>query len=335
MNFDVVMPATLFAVTVFAVLSSEKVERKLKAVFEDRTFRARDAVLLVATISVAVCLITMIPQMALMTIFLLAYSLLLFIFTYIFSDMEKVQAELFCLAFAIISFAAGTASLYYSIFTDIHIAYGALALYGLCFSAFMALIYEEQRSHARERWYLAVLPSILFVILYIFFSKTAIWFPYLLNLYGLVFAVLVILYFGSLFTWKTSVLFAGLLTVADVVLVLITRSMVSAATHVSSLRLPVLVVLPTFPQVGAIGLGLGDFFFAGLLAIQTYKKFGRNVAFLSSAAMAVSFFIFEALILSFGISAFPGTLMIACGWLLTVPIKFLRDKTEVSRDPPL
>jgi len=335
MNFDVVMPATVFAVTVFALFSSKKVEGKLKAIFEDREFRVRDAFLLVAAISIAISLIAMIPQMALMIIFLIAYSLLLFIFTYIFSDMKKFQAELFCLAFAIISFAAGTVSLYYSTFTDIQIAYGALALYGLCLFAFTTLVYEEQRSHTRERWYLAVLPSALFVTLYTFFSKTAVWFPYLLNLYGLTFAVLVILYFGSLFTWKTSVLFAGLLTAADVILVLITRSMVSAATHVSSLRLPVLVVLPTFPQVGAIALGLGDFFFAGLLAMQTYKKFGRNVAFLSSAAMALSFFIFEALMLSFGISAFPGTLMIVCGWLLTVFIKFLWGKMGVPTNPPL
>jgi hypothetical protein len=108
--------------------------------------------------------------------------------------------------------------------------------------------------------------------------------------------------------------------------------MVSAATHVSGLGLPIMVILPIFPQVtsecGALymSLGLGDFFFAGLLAVQTYKKFGKNAAFLSAAAMAISFFLFEMFILNFNLRAFPGTLMIICGWALAVLLKVLKDK---------
>ena len=42
------------------------------------------------------------------------------------------------------------------------------------------------------------------------------------------------------------------------------------------------------------GLGLGDFFFAGVLAVQTYKKFGKKTALIAAVAMAVAFGIWEA-----------------------------------------
>jgi hypothetical protein len=113
----------------------------------------------------------------------------------------------------------------------------------------------------------------------------------------------------------------GLLTVMDVILVLFTGTMVSAATHVSSLRLPVLVSLPTVPSIVTewgvlyMSLGLGDFFFAGLISIQTMKKFGKELAVLSVITMCSSFFIFEIFLLNYELRAFPGTLMIICGWL--------------------
>jgi hypothetical protein len=326
MNFDVVMPATLFAIATLATFLSGKVEDKLKAALGAKEFRVREAFLLVIAISLVVSIIVAIPQMAVTVIFLFAYSMLLFTFTYILSDLKRIQAELFCLIFAIISFSAGTVCLYYSYFIDVYFTYCALALYGLCSFSFIAFIYEWRRNYTRERWYLAVLPPAMFLTLYISFNRTAAWFPYLLNLYGFVFAVLITLYFGSLFNWRTSIIFAGLLTIADVILVLLTRSMVSAAGHVLSLGLPAVVYLPTFPQKGAIQLGLGDFFFAGLLTTQTLKRFGRKIGFLSSVAIAISFFIFEAFLLNYGIQAFPGTLMIICGWLLIVLIKYLRDK---------
>lgn len=331
MYFDVAMPLTLFAVTVIAVLVSGKVEKKLKTTFEERELKVKDVVILVATIIVAVSVMTFVPHMAVMILFLFAYSLLLFTFTYIFSDLKKTAAKLFSIAFFAVSFLVATISLFTLFYFDALAAYGAAALYCLCSFSFITLLYEKVRQHTKERWYLAVMPSVLFVFLYVFLNRTPIWFPYLLNMYGLVFAVLIILYLGSLFTWKTSIVFAGLLTVADITLVLVTQTMVSAATHVSSLRLPILVILPTFPRIvtewGALfmSLGIGDFFFAGLLAVQTYKKFGKNMAFLSAAAMTISFFMFEMFILNFGVRTFPGTVMIICGWLIVVLLKCLRN----------
>jgi hypothetical protein len=195
--------------------------------------------------------------------------------------------------------------------------------------AFAGVLYDAKRVSTKERWYLAVLPPALFILLYVFYSMTPVWFPYILDSYALVFAVLVILYLGSLFTWKTSLIFAGLLTVMDIVLVLFTGTMVSAARQIQGLRLPVLVSVPTLPQIVTdrgllyMSLGLGDFFFAGLLAIQTHKKYGRNLAIVSALAMTISFSIFEIAMLNYEIPAFPGTLMIICGWLPIVGAKWL------------
>ena len=332
MTFDIAMPLTLFAVTMIAMFLNKRVDRKLKSTLEEREFRVRDAVLLVTAMSVMISLIVFIPQTAVMIMFLFAYSMLLFIFTYLFSDFKKNRAKIFCLTFLVFSFLAATISLI-NFGLNGTVAYGALGFYCLFGFAFLALVYEENRIDTGERWYLAVLPPATFICLYLFFSRTSIWFPYLLDLFAVVFAVLIILYLGSLFTWKTSLIFAGLLTVMDIILVLFTGTMVSAARHVFSLRLPILISVPTIPPIILtewgwlyMSLGLGDFFFAGLIGIQTMKKFGKSFAVLSVVSMAISFFIFEMLMLNYGLRAFPGTLMIICGWL---PLVLWKTRTKL------
>ena len=123
----------------------------------------------------------------------------------------------------------------------------------------------------------------------------------LMDVFGLTFAILIILYLSSLFSWKTVGLFAVLLTTMDIILVIGTGTMVQAANQFTGLGLPVLVYLPNIPTIislqGGIlfrGLGLGDFFFAGVLAVQTFNKFGKKTAFISVVAMAVAFGIWEA-----------------------------------------
>lgn len=319
MTFDIAMPLTLFTVTIIAMFLSKRTEGKLKSTLEEKEFRVRDAVSLVAMMGVMVSLIAFIPQMAVMMMFLFSYSMLLFIFTYIFSDVGKTAAKMYCLMFLIASFLAATICLIS--FVNSTVVYGALALYCLFGFTFLALMYEENRTDTEERWYLAVLPPASFICLYLFFSRTPIWFPYLLDLFGVVFAVLIILYLGSLFTWRTSLIFVGLLTVMDIILVLFTGSMVSAAKHVSSLRLPIMISVPTVPAIltewgrAYMSLGLGDFFFAGLIGVQTLKKFGKSFAVLSVITMSMSFFVFEVFMLNYGLRAFPGTLMIICGWI--------------------
>jgi len=315
------------------MLLNEKVENKLKKVVEDREFSTRSAVLLVAAMSIIISLVVFIPQKAIMLIFLFAYSMLLFTFTYVFSDFQKRNARLFCAAFLIVSFLA-TISIFFNFVENTTIAYGVPAFFGLFCFAFGALLYEERRTSIGERWYLAVLPPALFILLYLFFNLTPLWFPYLLNMYGIVFAILIVLYLGSLFSWKTTLVFIALLTIMDIILVLYTGTMVSAAKHVAGLKLPILISLPTFPAIVEEGkllymsLGLGDFFFAGLIGIQSLKKFGKSFAIVSLVATAISFFIFEVLMLNYGLVALPGTLMIICGWLPLVLLKTLSTKMK-------
>jgi hypothetical protein len=331
MDFDITMPLALFAVTAVAMLLNKRVEGKLKKTFEEKEFRTRDASLFVAMISVTVSVIVFVPQMAIMTIFLFSYSALLFTFSYLFSKMSKRKAQLFCLVFGVAGLAAGTVALLYPL-ADSLMLYGGWAIYGLSAFAFFAMLYEQKRAATRERWYLAVLPPILFVLLYLVYNGTSLWFPYLLNAYGVMFAILVTLYLGSLFSWKNVFIFAGLLTVMDIILVLFTGVMVTAAKTVSGLGLPVLISLPTLPWLITerglqyMSLGLGDFFFSGILATQTYKKFGKKTAMLSAVTMSLSFGIFEAFLLSYQWGAFPGTLMIICGWLPVVAWKLLAER---------
>lgn len=323
MYFDFAMPLTLFMVTLVAVFLNERVENKLKNVLEGRRLGFWSAVLFIAAIGVMVSLIVFIPQMALVTLFLSAYSMLLFMFTYLFSNFKKHKAQIFCIVFLIITFSAGVSSLFL-LSGNRAVLYGTLTFFGLFSFTFLALLYEETRVSAGERWYLSVLPPALFISLYLFFSRTPIWVPYLLNFFGIVFAVLITLYIGNLFTWKATLIFAGLLTTIDIILVLFTDTMVSAVEHTSSLRLPVVVLLPTLPfGKGYMLLGLGDFFFAGLLAIQTLKKYGKKFAVLAVAAMTASFFVFESVLLNLGPVAFPGTLMIICGWVLLMLLKIM------------
>jgi len=211
----------------------------------------------------------------------------------------------------------------------------SLVLMILFLFSYSLLLFTFGYVFSKNRWYVGAIPPAVFILLYVFFRDSEFWAVYLVNVYGLVFAVLITLYLAGLFSWKTTAVFAVLLTVLDIFLVLVTGTMVEAAKATSSLNLPVLVSLPTLPAVvtakGSIfmRLGLGDFFFAGLLAIQTFKKFGRNFAVVTVIAMTVSFSIFEAALLTllsdYGFStAFPGTLMIICGWAPLILWKKLR-----------
>jgi hypothetical protein len=336
MDFDITMPLALFAVTTAAMLLNKRVEGKLKASFEKKEFRTRDGILFVAIITAAVSVIVFVPQMTIMAFFLFAYSTLLFTFSYLFSNVQKRKAQLFCSLFGIAGLAAGTVALL-DPFADSLMFYGALAAYGLAAFAFAALLYEQKRADTKERWYLAVLPPALFILLYFVYNGTPLWFPYLLNAYGVIFAILVTLYLGSLFTWKSLFIFAGLLTIMDIILVLFTGVMVTAAKQVSVLGFPVLISLPTVPLIITewglqyMSLGLGDFFFAGILATQTFKKFGKRTAVLSTLTMSLSFAIFEVFLMNYQLGVFPGTLMIICGWLPVVAWKLFTERKRQNR----
>ena len=269
-KFDLTMPLTLLAVTFASMFLNPKIENKLKGVFEETEFQVRDAVLLVGLMAVMISVIVVVRQLStvLTVLFLFAYSLLLYTFSYLLSN---------------------------------------------------------------KRWYIGIIAPAVFILLYVFLRDSFIWTYYLSNVYGLIFAILITLYLAGLFNWKTTAVFGVLITAMDIVLVLVTKTMVQAASAAASLSLPVLVSLPLVPLITTgtglliLSLGLGDFFFAGLLAIQTYKKFGKRLAVASVVGMTISFSIFEALILTYNIGAFPGTLMIICGWVPFVLFQTLRN----------
>jgi hypothetical protein len=127
----------------------------------------------------------------------------------------------------------------------------------------------------------------------------------------------------------------------DFILVLVIPVMEPAAIHIANLGLPVLISLPIIPPIfnasalwglQPIALGLGDFFFAGTLATQTYKKFGKRTAIISAVTMSVAFGVFEILLLNTDFRAFPGTLMIICGWLPVVAWKLLSERKQKRQE---
>jgi hypothetical protein len=207
----------------------------------------------------------------------------------------------------------------------------------------------------------AAQPPALFVLLFVFFNfiyggSFHVWYPLLMDVFGLTFAILIILYLSSLFSWKTVGLFAVLLTTMDIILVIGTPAMLSAANSFTGLGLPVLVYLPIIPLIRSVphaaisffgfapaGLGLGDFFFAGVLAVQTFNKFGKKTAFIAAIAEAVAFGIWEAFlpdiinglkpILGRDIGGFPGTLMIISGWAPIIAWKVLSERNKTAKAP--
>jgi hypothetical protein len=344
MYFDILMPAILFTVTFTAMFLSKKAETKLKATVEEREFRHRDIIMLVAMIAVAVSLIAFIPGIAILAIFLFSYSSLLFTFTYAYSDMKLKKLTLYCSGFIITSIIAIIAGFSGILspelllngelsFPILTVAFTILSLCG-----FFVLLYAHKNFNSKQKWYVAALAPAMFVLLLIFFGGSAIWDPYLINVYGIMFAMLIVIYLGSMFSWKTVFLFAGFLTGIDILLVWVTGTMLTAAQSMSGLGLPVLVAFPTIPWISTqtgillMRLGLGDFFFAGILGTQTWKKFDKKTAIISLIAMTISFGLFELFLLNPELAALlpkkalPATLPIVLGWLPVVAIKLLQKQ---------
>ena len=345
MHFDILMPTILFLVTFAAMFIGLKAETKLKATVEEREFKNRDVALLVAMIALAVSVVVFIPSMALLGLFLFSYSSLLFTVSYAFSNLKAHRVTLYCVGFIVASIVACGAGFLGVMPVDLTF-YGILAFAGFGALTFLALLYSRSVAESKLKWYLAALPSALFLLLFAFFGTTVVWFPYLLDVYGIIFAMLIVIYLNSLFNWKTVFIFAGFLTGMDIVLVWLTQTMVQAAEHISGLGLPVLVAFPTIPLIsGTAGililrLGLGDFFFAGILSSQTLKKFGKKTAVASLLTICISFGLFELILLNPELSAalpvpaLPATLPILLGWLPVVIIKMFLERGRKPKEAP-
>jgi hypothetical protein len=135
----------------------------------------------------------------------------------------------------------------------------------------------------------------------------------------------------------------------DIILVIVTPVMIGAAHTFTGLGLPVLVYLPNVPIITSStgilfrGLGLGDFFFAGVLAVQTFNKFGKKTAFIAAVGMALAFGIWEFFlgdiikglvpIVGRNIGGFPGTVMIISGWAPIIAWKLLSERNKLTKTP--
>ncbi len=172
------------------------------------------------------------------------------------------------------------------------------------------------------RWYLAVVPPVLFVLAFLYF-----WNIYLFNFFAIIFGISVSVYMGSLFTWKTTIGFVSLLTIIDIIQVLVTRFTVASAQKALELGLPVGVLLPTIPFIeNYTFLGLGDIFFLGLLSIQSTRRYGKRFGLKSIATMAIVFFLFQTALLNSVIQDFPATVFVVGGWLTSLAARYFYNK---------
>ncbi len=359
---DVAMPTALLIVVIVAMLLNKRVAGKLQSTVEEKEFQTRDIILLVVFMAIIISAIAYtavinpgaVFQNILLVFFLTSYTVLLFTFSYVFSNVSKIRAQWLSVGFGVASLVAGSACLLGPL-QDAYTIYRVIAFFGLSAFCFGAAVYTQKKTSLKERWYVAAQPPAIFVLLFVFFNfihnpgTAAVWTPYLMDVFGLTFAILIILYLSSLFSWKTVGLFAVLLTAMDIILVIGTGTMVQAAAQFTGLGLPVLVYLPNIPTIisqGGIlfrGLGLGDFFFAGVLAVQTFNKFGQRTAFISIVAMAMAFGIWEACledilawlqpIVGRNIGGFPGTVMIISGWAPVIAWKLLSERSKLAKAP--
>jgi len=87
MRFDVSLPLALFLITAAVLFLYTRFGEKVKSLLGGKEFTTRDTVLLVvamgAMITVLGWTIIQIPDMAIMVLFLYAYSMMLFLFTYL------------------------------------------------------------------------------------------------------------------------------------------------------------------------------------------------------------------------------------------------------------
>ena len=194
---------------------------------------------------------------------------------------------------------------------SIAIMVGFLYIYSMVLFLFTYLVVPK--------YHLAILTPAIFVALYLLYNDTLWWNPYLLNLFAITFSILVSVYMGSLFSWKTTALFVALLTIMDVIQVFGTKFMIATGKKMIQLRLPVVIILPTFPsQIGLMALGLGDIFLAGLLSIQTTQKYGKRFGLVSMISIAVVFMMLEMILLNYRVLFFPATVLVIAGWLIAL-----------------
>ncbi|RJS94221.1 hypothetical protein CW705_00585 [Candidatus Bathyarchaeota archaeon] len=245
MYFDVLLPSILFLVITCSILVQKLMQKSILSLLEERKLGLKEVILTVAWMGIAITMVVFIPGEAIRTLFLAAYSYLLFSFTYV----------------------------------------------------------------ALRKWYIAIFPPILFLLSYFYC-----WNLIVFNIFVVIFSVIITIYASGLFSWRTVWIFAALLTIMDVIQVFITGFMGQSATKMMQLKLPVLLMLPTYPSGLTVGLGMGDLFLAGLLSIHTSARRGVKAGIITAAMNSLAMFIFETALLNTMFARFfPATLVVVAG----------------------
>jgi hypothetical protein len=187
-----------------------------------------------------------------------------------------------------------------------------------------------------KKIYLAIGPTVSFIVFYLLYWWNKFTLPwmnvFLFNFFVALITLIITVQLGSLFSWKTTWIFAILLTAMDIFQVSVTGFMVHSATKMIDLKLPVALILPTFPARTVIGLGIGDIFLSGLLSIHTSLKYGKRAGILTAIAISTAFFFFEVTLFNLALfKFFPATVVVILGWFLSVGIiKFSSRKYAIN-----
>lgn len=116
-SLDIAMPIALFVVIGVALILNKRVQGKLMATVEEKQFQTKDIILLVVFMAIIISVIaytTVINPInvfptILLVVFLSSYTMLLFTFSYVFSNLTKIRAQLLSLGFGVGGLIAGFA----------------------------------------------------------------------------------------------------------------------------------------------------------------------------------------------------------------------------------
>ena len=106
---------TLLLVVTVAMLLNKRVAGRLQSTVEEKEFQTRDIILLVVFMAIIISAIAYTSiinpgamfQNLLLVFFLSSYTVLLFTFSYVFSNVPKIRAQLLSVGFGVASLVAG------------------------------------------------------------------------------------------------------------------------------------------------------------------------------------------------------------------------------------
>ena len=174
---DVAMPTALFVVVIVAMLLNKRTSGKLMSTVEEKEFKTRDIILLVAFMAIIISAIAYtslvnpgdVFQNVLLVFFLSSYTVLLFTFSYVFSKVPKIRAQLLSVGFGAASLITGFVCLLGPL-QDAYTIYRVAAFFALAAFCFGTVVYAQKKTSLKERWYVAVQPAAIFVLLFVFFN---------------------------------------------------------------------------------------------------------------------------------------------------------------------